>query len=110
MAFAAVTLFMLHIGNDLMVRVFWEPGSIRIYAPMIAAMIGALIFCTVRYQEFSGLLRACTRASAVGLVVLMLIESPDYSLASPDAALPAPDHVRLPGERRRDGEALQRRR
>lgn len=93
-AFAAATLFLLDLGNDLLVRVYWAPSSWRIYAPVVVALIAALAFANTRYQDFTSLLKACTRASAVGLLVLLVIEAPDYSLANADAKL-AFDYVGL---------------
>lgn len=85
-AFVAITLIALDLGNDLLVRAYWTPSSWRIYVPFLAAIAVAAIFFNTRYSYFTNLLKACTRASAVGLAVLVVLEAPDYSLANPDLA------------------------
>lgn len=85
-AFAVVTLVTLDVGNDLLHMVYWSPDSWRIYVPLSASAIAAAIFHNTRYEEFGGLLKACLRASAAGLLVLLIVEAPDYSLAQPEAA------------------------
>jgi len=81
-AFVTVTLFLLHLGNDLVARSYWSPQGLRLHLPLAASLLAAAIFNDVRYAEFSGLLRACARASAVGLIAFMVIEAPDLSLAN----------------------------
>jgi hypothetical protein len=85
-AFVVVTLLMLDIGNDFLYTVYWQPDDFKIYAPIALAGVVALVFVNTRYAEFEGILRACLRASAVGLVVLLIVEIPDYSLGHPEGA------------------------
>jgi hypothetical protein len=85
-AFAMVTLLALDFGNDQLHKAYWTPDSWRIYVPLIGAAVIALIFVNTRYEEFGGLLKACLRASAAGLLVLLIVEAPDYSLGNPEAA------------------------
>ncbi len=85
-AFAVVTLVTLDFGNDLLYTAYWSPSSWRMYVPLAAAFAFALFFVKTRYNDFSSLLKACLRASAVGLLVLLIIEAPDYSLGRPEAA------------------------
>lgn len=85
-AFAVITLVTLDIGNDLVHRFFYDPASWKIYVPLAGASLVAAFFYKARYEDFGGLLRACLRASAAGLLVYLIIESPDYSLGVPEAA------------------------
>ncbi|RYG32046.1 MAG: hypothetical protein EON93_11905, partial [Burkholderiales bacterium] len=85
-AFVTVTLFLLHLGNELVARDFWSPQGLRLDLPFAAGLLAAAIFHNVRYAEFSSLLRACTRASAIGLIAFLVIEAPDFSLANPEFA------------------------
>ncbi|RYZ02958.1 MAG: hypothetical protein EON61_15690 [Alphaproteobacteria bacterium] len=86
LAFVTVTLFLLHLGNELVARDFWSPHGVRLAIPLAAGLVSAGIFHNVRYAEFSSLLRACTRASAIGLIAFLVIEAPDFSLANPEFA------------------------
>lgn len=85
-AFAVVTLLMLDFGNDLLYTVYWQPDDFKMYVPIALAGVAALVFVNTRYAEFEGILKACLRASAVGLVVLLIVEIPDYSLGNPEGA------------------------
>jgi hypothetical protein len=85
-AFAVVSLLMLDFGNDLLYAAYWTPDGWRIYVPLGAATVAALAFVNTRYEDFGGLLKACTRASAAGLLVLLIVEAPDYSMGNPGAA------------------------
>lgn len=85
-AFAVVTLLALDLANDQLHRFFYDPGSLKIYLPLGGAVVAAAIFYNTRYEDFSGLLKACLRASAAGLLVLLIVEAPDYSLGRPEGA------------------------
>lgn len=85
-AFAVVTLLALDVGNDVVHRFYYDASSWKIYVPLAGAVLIAAIFYNTRYQDFGALMRACTRASAAGLLVYLIIESPDYSLANEGAA------------------------
>lgn len=85
-AFAVVTLLALDVGNDLIHRFYYDASSWKIYVPLAGSTLIAAILYNTRYQDFGGLMRACTRASAAGLLVYLIIESPDYSLANEAAA------------------------
>jgi len=76
-AFSVVTLLMLDFGNDILLRISYEPNGIRIYFPLAAALVVAAVFVRARYDEFTPLLKACLRASALGLVTLLVLEAPD---------------------------------
>lgn len=86
-AFAVFTLLLLDFGNDALYSAYWQPDDFKIYVPIGLALVAALVFVNTRYVDFSGLLKACLRASAVGLVVLLIVEIPDYSLGKPEGAL-----------------------
>jgi len=85
-AFAVGTLLLLDFGNDLFYTVYWAPDDFKMYLPLGLALVAALVFVNTRYADFNSLLKACMRASAVGLVVLLAIEIPDYSLGHPEGA------------------------
>src|SRR5688572_10796921 len=85
-AFAVVTLLALDLANDQLHRFFYDPGSLKIYLPLGGAAAVAAIFYNTRYEDFSGLLKACLRASAAGLLVLLIVEAPDFSLGRPEGA------------------------
>lgn len=85
-AFAVTTLLMLDVGNDLVHRFYFDAAHWKIYIPVIGAAAVAAIFYNTRYNDFSGLLKACLRASAAGLLVLLIVEAPDFSLGRPEAA------------------------
>lgn len=94
LAFVATTLFALDNANQFIAGNYWRPDSWRIYLPFPAALLAAAIFAGTKYAEFGPLLKACLRASAVGLFVLLLLESPDYSIANADAVR-AEQYVRV---------------
>ena len=94
-AFAIVTLLALDLGNDLLVRFYWVPDSWRIFAPFALAFIAAGLFAGARYEEFQPLLKASIRASAVGLLVLLIVEAPEYTLANPATASRAAAYVQM---------------
>jgi hypothetical protein len=85
-AFAVITLLALDAGNDLVHRFYFDAAHWKIYIPVIGATVAAAIFYNTRYNDFSGLLKACLRASAAGLLVLLIVEAPDFSLGRPEAA------------------------
>ncbi len=85
-AFAVVTLIAFDFGNDLLHRAYFAPDSWKIYVPFGVAALIAAIFYNTRYNDFGGLLKACLRASAAGLLVLLIVEAPDFSLGRPEAA------------------------
>lgn len=92
-AFATVTLVALALGNDLLERFYWDGNSIKLYLPYAGAVALAAIFARTRYREFSPMMRACMRASAVGLTVLIVLEWPNFTLANPDTAARAAHYV-----------------
>ena len=85
-AFSAATLFLLNFASDSLYTAYYNPGSWKIYAPFAAALAAAAVFANTRYGDFAPLLKAILRASAVGIVVLLIAESPDYTLGDPAAA------------------------
>lgn len=84
--FAVVTLIALDVGNGLVHRFYYVAASWKIYLPLAGAAVIAAVFYNTRYQDFGSLLHACMRASAAGLLVYLIIESPDYSLGNPAGA------------------------
>jgi len=94
-AFAATTLVALAVFNQLLARAYWTPGSWRVYAPLAAGVVGAALFATVRYSAFTPLLKASLRASAAGLLVMLLLERPDFTLADAQTAARAAEYVNL---------------
>lgn len=86
LAFVVGTLVLLDLGNDLLPRAYWDPSSWKIYVPLAAATVLSLVFVRTRYDDFGSLLKACLRATAAGMLVLLVIEAPDYSLGQPEAA------------------------
>lgn len=92
--FCLVTLVFLDALNDQFSRVIHNPTGLRIYLPFAATLAVALFFWRTRYQDFTSLLKACLRASALGLLVLLIVEAPQYSLANPQH-MRAHDYVQL---------------
>lgn len=87
LVFVAVTLLGLAFCNEKIERFFWYPDNWKIWLPFIGATVLAAAFIRMKSDELTPILRACIRASAVGLTVLLALERPDYTLADPGAAL-----------------------
>ncbi len=84
--FACGSLLLLHVITQRFYSFYYDPGSWKIYLPLAGAAVVALAFARARYNDFTDLLKACLRASAVGIAVLLLVEAPHYVLGNPDAA------------------------
>ncbi len=91
--FVAFTLVGLSLSHDLVARFYWDANSWKLYLPLLVSTALAIGFGRTRYAEFVPLLSACMRASAVGLTVLLLLEWPDYTLASPETAARGAQYV-----------------
>jgi len=87
LGFVTVTLVALAVFNDVMRRFYWDAGSWKIFVPFLAAAAVSLAFVRTRYIDFQPLLKASLRASAVGLLVFLVFDAPDFTLADPQAAL-----------------------
>jgi hypothetical protein len=93
LGFVAVTLVALAVFNDQLVKFYWAPDKWRLMLPFAGAVAGASLFVSVRYADFNDLLSASLRASAAGLLVMLLLERPDYTLANPDTAALAAAYI-----------------
>src|SRR5688572_15395052 len=87
-AFAVIALVALDLFNAALDKVYGWP-SIRIWAPLVAASIGAVLLWRVKYDAFLPLLSLALRATAVGLFVVMVIGRPDITLATEHGATAA---------------------
>lgn len=87
-AFSVTALVALDLFNAGLDQVYGWP-SLRIWAPLAAAVVGAVLFARVRYDAFSPLLSMSLRATAAGLFAVMIIGRPDFTLATEHGATAA---------------------
>jgi hypothetical protein len=93
LGFVAVTLIGLHVFKQLLPMAYWSPNSWKVYVPLAGGVLGAACFVFVRYETFDALLKASLRASAAGLLVMLLLERPDFTLANVETAARAAEYV-----------------
>jgi hypothetical protein len=93
-AFAAAALVSLDLFNAALDWVYSWPGQ-RIWAPLAVSLAAASFFLRTGYGAFTPLLSLSLRATAAGLLAVMLIARPDFTLANPDFGGTAATYVNL---------------
>ncbi len=83
--FTAVSLILLAAFNSKLSNFYYYPGW-RVFLPLAGSVVVAFAFVGVRYAAFTPLLTASMRACGAGVLVFLLLESPDFTLANPEAA------------------------
>jgi hypothetical protein len=63
-----------------------DKGPWVISAPFLGATAVALVFFQARYDSFAPVLSVSIRSSAIALVVYLIVEPPDFTLANPAGA------------------------
>lgn len=89
LALTVLTVFALARFNDLVAFYFEalsdQPGWV-LGLPVLASAGLALVLHRVRYADFIPVLSICVRSSALGLLVLLVVEPVDFTLANAGAA------------------------
>jgi hypothetical protein len=86
-ALVVASLVFLLLFNNILRTYYKHVGS---YSGLLAALpflvtaAGAMLFARERYTQFVPLLRIALRSSGIGLLVYLLIEPPDFTLAVTD--------------------------
>ena len=77
-AVGGVILFYL-IRNIVLQRLDWNADNIL--PTLILALTGAVVFARVSFEKLPGVFRILTRTTAVGILVYLIIEPPEFTLA-----------------------------
>ncbi|MFN3230948.1 MAG: hypothetical protein ACE363_02180 [Alphaproteobacteria bacterium] len=83
-AAAVLTLLVFQIALNLSYRLHGYPTLIMPAAGL--ALAGAVLFYRVRYTGFPDIFRVLARATAAGILVYLIVERPDFTLANEDYA------------------------
>jgi hypothetical protein len=81
--------------NNGLVRYYGQFGVRSVWwalIPVLGALVFSLLFVRVRYADFVPILRVSLRCSALGTLVYLVVEPPDFTLAF-EAAAPAFEYV-----------------
>ncbi|GAM98197.1 hypothetical protein U91I_01829 [alpha proteobacterium U9-1i] len=91
-AFAATALIALDLFNMALDKIYAWPGP-RVWAPVLGALVAAGFLVRVRYAAFTPLLAMSLRATAAGLLAVMVFARPDFTVANPDFGGTAADYI-----------------
>lgn len=88
-AFTVASVWLLARADDALTHFFRlsaDNHAVVNAIPVLASLLFGALFIRTRYDDFVPLARLALRSSALGLVVDMLVEPPDFTLANQAAA------------------------
>ena len=77
--YAVGGLLLFYYLRNVVAQLNWNPEFIVPVA--VLTLLGALLFARVGYQKLPGVFSVLTRSSAVGILVYLIVEPPDFTLA-----------------------------